>query len=492
MPKIKDKAFETKRSFQGRFKQYGAFSYQSPYNRPLTSRLQLYEKIAMLDPLVEACLDAVCSEVVSTIGEPEHEDPEISSFLRDMVQRMQYNRGHSIHDTLYHMLKTELWGGFKVTEPSFEIWDGMLIDTDMMTYHPSSIIIVPDRKGRLNEGRQSFDGTRTSGIYQQPIHTRPEVKIPLRKAMYTSHQSRFGNYYGRSIISSIYKWHRLKETLIDQMVIALDRFGNPLLWMKVPGRSTGRTKVDPQSGEEYNVSAQEEAQEQLQDLQGDGNVIVLTQNDSDISPEVGTLTTGNDVGTSFLEAISYASEQIAMGLYPPYFLVSDRSKITNDTLIERRVDQFKNLVSSKRDQLVKTFSTKVLWEVVKWNFNRESAKVPPTMSYIQSSRQEQLVDKMQAVKGLTEDGYINPSNEGDWQMVRQMINATPRKMSNRDVTFVKEMLINPKKEKSNDSQRSSTTNAKTKETNPNRGNSNKNGRPTGQTTKQQNPRSVVN
>lgn len=496
MPKVVDKKFETERAVRGKFKQYGSHQHHSPYNRPMTSRLRLYERIAFMDNLVEAGLDAVCNEVISTIGIPQHEDPEIQQFLYDMLQRMQGELGYSLHDCLYHILKTELWAGFQASEAVFDFWDGNLVLDDLVTYHPATLFIVPDKKGRLRENRQTVDGYRKSGIYQQAIETQPEVQLPLGKTLYTAHQARFGNYYGRSVISSIYKWHRLKETLIDMMVIALDRFGNPLLWVRTSNQSTGRTEVNPATGEEYQVSAQQEIEEQMQDLQGDGNVIVLTQSQPDIKPEVGALTTGNDVGTTFLEAIDYASEQIAIGLYPPFFLLSDRTKIDNDTLIERRMDQFKNLVQIKRDKLVNAFCNKILWQIVKYNFNRDSAKTPPTLSYVQASRQEKLVDKMQAVKGLTEDAYINPKNEMDWNMVRQMINATPREMDQKDRQFIEKMLIKPKEKDAgpNSLNRTTTTNTATKKGNPDRGKQGQgtSGRPTGSSNAQSNPRSTGN
>lgn len=491
--RIVDKKFESERATRGKFKQYGTHNYVSAYNRPMVSRLRLYEQIALLDNFVEACLDAVCTEIISTMGVPQHQDPEVAEFLRDMLNRMHEELGYSYHSCLYHMQKTELWGGYQVTEPLFDIYDGKLVLEDLVTYHPSTISIVPDNNGRLREGRKTFNDTRLSGIYQQPIHAKPEVRLPLWKTIYTANQSRFGNYYGRSAISSIYKWHRLKETLIDMMVTTLDRFGNPLLWVRSSNRGTGRTEVNPVTGEEYSVSSQQEVREQMENLDGNGNVILLTQTSDDVKPEVGALTTGNDVGTTFLEAIDYASEQIAIGLYPPFFLISDRTKIgDNDTLIERRMDQFKNLVYMKRNQLEKSFC-RILSQIVRWNFSRESAKIPPTLSHVQSSRQEKLVDKMQAVKGVTEDGYLNPKNEMDWTMVRQMINATSRDMDDKDKEFIQKMLIDPKEKDSNPSQslRSSTTNASTKKSSPSRGKQGKGvqGRPTGSSNKQNNPRS---
>lgn len=491
--KVLDKKFETDRATRGKFKQYGSHTYQSAYNRPMVSRLRLYERIALLDNFVEACFDAVCNEVISTIGMPEHPDPEITNFLYEMLSQMQEDLGYSYHSCLYHMLKTELWGGFQVTEPLFEVRNGKLVLEDLVTYHPSTISIVPDNNGRLREGKKTLNDTRLSGIYQQPTNTSVEVRLPLWKTLYTANHARFGNYYGRSMVSSIYKWHRLKETLIDMMVTSLDRFGNPLLWVRTSNRATGRMETNPSTGEEYSVSAQQEIQEQIEDLDGNGNVIVLTQTDAEMKPEVGALTTGNDVGTTFLEAIDYASEQIAIGLYPPFFLISDRTKIgsSSDTLIERRMDQFKNLVNVKRNQITKVFCKKVLGQIVQWNFSKEAAKITPSLSYVHSSRQEKLVDKMQSIKGLTEDGYLNPMDEVDWRMVRQMVHATPREMEDKDKQFIKKMILDPKEKTTGSSKRESTTNSQTKKTNPDRGRQGQGvkGRPTGSSTKQNNPRS---
>jgi hypothetical protein len=498
--KVINKDFETKRALKGKFKQYGSHipSSHSGFYRPNLSRLRLYERIGLMDNLVEAGLDAVCNEVVGTIGRPAHNDPEITEFLNYMLDRMEDECGYSIHDCFYHMLKTELWAGYQVTEPLFYFHNGKLMLEDLVTYHPSTIIIVPDKNGRLREGRKTHSDYRLSGIYQQSIYSNPEVRIPMWKTLYTAHQARFGNYYGRSIISSIYKWHRLRETLIDMMVIALDRFGNPLLWVRTSNRSMGKTRVNPSTNEEYEVSPQQEVSEQMEELQSGGNMIVLPQSDPDVKPEIGSLTTGNDIGSTFLEAIDYASEQIAIGLYPPFFLLSDRAKTDNDILIERRVDQFKNLVQIKRNQLVKNFCNKVLWPIIKFNFSKSSIDKPPTLSYVQSARQEKLVDKMQAAKGLTEDGYLNPKDESDWAMVREMFGAKSRKMEPKDKQFIEKMLIKPKEKEGmtngSSNNRSSTTNSSTKKTSPSRGKqgSGNKGRPTGSSNSQINPRSSEN
>ena len=117
----------------------------------------------------------------------------------------------------------------------------------------------------------------------------------------------------------------------------------------------------------------------------------------------------------------------------------------------------------------------ILILLVKWNFNRASAKIPPTFARVYSDRSEDRVATMQMVKGLTENGYLNPRNQADWNMVRQMVKLADRTMSPDDAKFIKEMLIEPRKK------------TNTSDVGPN--GAGKAGRATGSTTKQVNSRS---
>ena len=51
---------------------------------------------------------------------------------------------------------------------------------------------------------------------------------------------------------------------------------------------------------------------------------------------------------------------------------------------------------------------------------------------------------MQMVKGLTENGYLNPTNSVDWQMVRQMVRIAERTLDDKDKKFINDMLIVPR------------------------------------------------
>jgi hypothetical protein len=50
---------------------------------------------------------------------------------------------------------------------------------------------------------------------------------------------------------------------------------------------------------------------------------------------------------------------------------------------------------------------------------------------------------MQMVKGLTDTGYLNPTNPQDWDMVRQMVRLSDRKMDADDLRFIQQVVINP-------------------------------------------------
>ena len=82
--------------------------------------------------------------------------------------------------------------------------------------------------------------------------------------------------------------------------------------------------------------------------------------------------------------------------------------------------------------------------LIKLNYNREAANIAPTMPLKQTYRAEDRTALLQIIVGLTNTGYFNPTNEMDWNMVRQMVDSSDRDMTKEDVEFIKAMIITPR------------------------------------------------
>lgn len=439
---VTDRRFESGRALRGHFKQKG--SQRTPYGeiRPATARLREFERVAYQDTVVYAALTYLSKSIVSTIGSITHPDAEIQTFLEYNLQRLEDERGSSWHRIFQDIIFSTFVNGFSVTEKLFTLNDqGQLVLDNLVTYHPSSILIRPDKNGMLNEKKMDYSGYAKSGIYQNPTNLNPEVQLPLWKILYLTHNSTFGNYYGKSVIGPLYKWHKLKEALVDMMASALDRFGNPLLYVSMPSYQTDQVETDPSTGEERPLTTLEVLERQIGNLQSNGNVIFLPQMDATNKPQIGTLTTGNNVGQTFLDAIQYCNEQMVLSIGIPYFLISAELKSGEGT-VERRMENYYSQLEAYRQHLLAPICKQVFSHLVAYNFSRESAKVPPQFSRVHSDRPEDRVATMQVISGLTKHGYFNPRNQMDYEMVRQMVRAGTREQTRDDVKFVDEVLLN--------------------------------------------------
>jgi hypothetical protein len=124
-------------------------------------------------------------------------------------------------------------------------------------------------------------------------------------------------------------------------------------------------------------------------------------------------------------------------------LISDQQSPGNTEARERRMETYYNALDTHRRNLTSVVLRKVMMPLVEWNFSRASAKIPPTFTRVYSDRPEDRVATMQMVKGLTDTGYLNPRNPQDWDMVRQMVRLSNRKMDEEDLKFIEEVVVNP-------------------------------------------------
>jgi hypothetical protein len=403
-----------------------------------------FEQLALFDTTVSYSLFILIDTVLSSLGDIEHPDKEIQEFCRENVDRMGglTDSATSIYKAFYKMIHCNLWAGFSVTENIFKVEDGSLWLDDFITYHPATITLRPDRKGRMIEGKPSMD-TYESGIWQSA--DTGDVKLPMWKCVRLCRSEMYGNYYGVSALESVFKWCALKDALLDMMATALDRFGNPVIALTFPLFNSQQTEIDPETGEEKTLNTQELLERQIlaNQFSGGGNVLLLPQVDEKMKPTAQVLTTGNNVGSTFLEALYNCDREVSKGLYVPYGLSSIDNKVSGD-MSQQQMEMFNRVLRSVYKEAVQPIISQSFHRLIKLNFNRESAKIAPTMPIKQSNRPEDRQYLMQVITGLTNVGYFNPQNETDWTMVRQMVDASDRKMDEKDLKFIKDMIITPR------------------------------------------------
>ena len=444
---VTDTLIKDRRKLRGRLGQVGYLNSAGLEFRPIGARLRLYERMARQDTTLKTALNNLVNIIVGTVGEVVHPDEEVKNFLNYNLAALEDEHGRSWRDCMTELQWTLLWSGYTIGEPLFDLDEGTLRLMDMPTYHPLSIILRPDLQGRLSEGKD----TRTekkSGIYQLPFNVpgKQEILLPQWKTIYMGNDNEYGNWYGHSILSPAYKWYRFKEAITDMFAIALSKLGRRLVWVRSPSYATDQMRVDPSTGIEHAITTLDLIKEQIEADEDFGDVLLMPQQQPEIKPEVGSVPLADQFGEAYLQAIRFA-DQMAVREIIPYFLLADSTEELFDQAIERRMETFYYALEVRRARLLRPIARKALMPLVHWNYARESAKVAPEFTKVFSDRPEDRVATMQMVKGLTELGYLNPTNTVDWGVVRQMVRVAEREMDEKDKKFIKEILIDPHKKK---------------------------------------------
>lgn len=439
---------------RSKMKQIGAqHSHETEYGKaPRFIKLKEYQYVATHDTTVNAVLEIIASTVVSLLGPLEHPDPEIDSYLKYNAGRLTNELGVNSMAFMQEMIISALTTGISVSENLFDVVSGNIFLKDFAHYDPKSIHIRTNIHGRLTEGEASLSGGFKSGVYQSAhslssiVGVSGDINLPLWKINLINHRRRYGNYYGTSAIEPIYKWTLTTDSVADKMIVALDRFGTPITSIVMPVNSTNETSVDPETGEERPLTSIEVVRDTIenQDLRG-GNVILIPMYSKDLKPEIKSITTGNNVGSTFTDTIHFCDLQKARGLLVPLALVGGAKQSTdNESQSERQMEIFHRVVESIYNEMIVPYISQSWHRLIRLMFSRESSKVPPTYPLRKTSRPEERVALMQLITGLTDRGYLVPTNDKDWEMIRDWVAANKREQNPNDLDFINNMLVVPR------------------------------------------------
>jgi hypothetical protein len=429
---ITDRKYNSNLRPRSKLQHLGGNFHYDVMQYPIRERLSIYEDMSRYESVIKFTLNILLNSVIGSLGPIQHPDSDIQNFLNYNIDRLNNIYCIDILSQIKSMAYTTLWAGFSVTEKLYELDNGMILLRDLVQYHPKTITIRTNKKGRLVEGEPAFDLHNTgykSGVFQTGYDT-AEVQLPLWKICYATHGFEFNNYYGSSLLEPCYRWHILKEAYVDMLTLCLDRYGVE--------------SINPATGEVQELSAQDLLEQQIQNTNPqDGNVLFLPFSESDMKPSINTLSASNDLGDTFYKAIRFCEvEQVRSMLIHYGFIESKTGK--DAELSERQIEFFNNVVSSLYSTLIRPICNQVFHNLIIENFSRESAKIPPFFPLRDSSRPETHVARTQMIQGLTELGFFNPTNSSDWAMVREMVDATPRDFEPSDLEFIKKIAINPR------------------------------------------------
>lgn len=381
------------------------------------NRLLEYERAAKTDETIGAGLEFMKLALIASIKEYRHPDAEIQAFVRkaldEMIGTIEYAVGELAESTLTH--------GYSVSEILWKLVDGKIQIDELMNYHPASILIIPNVQGRLVD-RQALDNPwytppapiSHTGIWQIGVDGASYNHLPLNKVCLTVHGKRSGIYTGTSAIQRVYKNWMLKDIVLEMYNVALDRYGTPIAYAVVPAGVTPDLINDPQTGKTRNMTIREAAETAMAQMHR-GTALVFQRPSMQDDIKIDTLTTGNNFGSVFLDAINYYNKAIFRGLLIPQLLLEEGSAgLSNPGQTHWNV--FKLMIRALAKEIVTPFCEQVIGRMIQYNFKNSHPgqfiiePFDPAVSAIMAA----VFDK------LVKNGYLNPSDEDDLNEVREL------------------------------------------------------------------------
>lgn len=407
--------------------------------KPHYYQLAAWDEARRKEPIIKDGIDKIVLSVISKIGDYVHPDPSVNDFVNANL--------HSLKRWVAELTSSSYWSGFGVSEIIWERREGpkgidqVWID-DIISYHPSQVEFKLNLHGRLTHGEKLPTDTLRTGIWvpspPDTVAYKPRsdsdkngnrIRLPRSKVIHTCLGGEGNNPYGTSQLIPVLQYHLFKEAFKDMMAVALDRYGTPLIYAVVPPQSTSEQVQEP-DGSLRSKSYREVVAESLSDLRSE-TAIVFEQINKDHPVKLEALTTGNNYADAFKEAIDMCDHNMMVGLGIPNLIVRDtRSGLGSGSSAENQVQMFHTFISSIFDVVINDFINYAITQLISYNFDIRNRSLSSSKGHIKKIpfRFADLLVLGDVIKNWTELGYINPSNQEDFNQVRSYLELPQRKV----------------------------------------------------------------
>jgi 8-oxo-dGTP pyrophosphatase MutT (NUDIX family) len=247
-------------------------------------------------------------------------------------------------------------------------------------------------------------------------------KIPVSKTCVITHNQRHGNVYGESSIRRVYKHWKYKDAILEMWATALDRYGTPVTWMKVPRLPTGRVIQDPyaEGGVREEMMA-DSASAAIAGIHG-GTGLVVENPDPNNDVDLGTLTTGNNYGTSFMDYLNHIDRAVYRGLLIPQTIFHENAGGGINNTSKTHFEVFKLMIRALYMQFVEPFVEQVIGRLIRYNFNETDPGYFEFLPF-DASMADLLATMLEKMVNM---GAVDTSDLSDLNMVRSMVGLSPR------------------------------------------------------------------
>lgn len=373
---------------------------------PDALKIMDYERMLDTDETVAQGFDFLTLGVLVKLGEYDHENPKIKDFINEQFERMKGSLYLASQEIL-----SAIWAGFSVTEINYALENGKTVLDSLCTYHPFGIYFNVDDKGKLLD----------MGVKQYLI-TGSHVDIPTNKCIIYTHNSRFGNLYGKSAFKRVYKDWLLKDPILKMMARALDKFGTPLIVAMVP---EGEINDPDKPGEK--VQQLDYVLRILDDLQSQ-EAIAMT-NSGENKADVKTLTNGGTgVGEAFISALNYVNKMIYRGLLLPS-LIGDEGSKGSYSLGQKHFDTFQSVLDSIYENLTDVLIDQLVRRLIEFNFGTQNNYGKFPQRKLSDENKEIL---MKIFSDAVDRGILDSDDQADLDYMRTSLDIPPKKIQKTD------------------------------------------------------------
>ena len=403
---------------------------------PHPYQLAVWDYVRKREPIISDGLDKMVLSVLAKIGSYNHPNPDIKKFVRA-------NLNNRVRTWIENITYTMLWSGKSVSEIIWERrYDGntrQLWIQDIINYHTSQVILRLNNYGALTHGEKVLNSQFNTGVWvPRPILTEDNkaykvskdctgshIRLAKDKLIIVTYKSEGNNPHGTPAIYAAVDFSLYKEAFRDMYSIALDRYGTPLMYFIVPATQTTED-VEEQDGTIRKKMFREALQEEVQGLSS-GSVLILERQGNKDAPEpkVAALTTGNNFGDSFVNAINLCDQNMLHALGIPNLIIRDEGRgLGSGGSAERQLEIFDMAITQIAIKVGQALVDQLIKPLIQYNFSSILVSDADDGGYFTIKPMRYVDYKVIAdsAKTLTEAGIINPIiNEKDRRHFRNLL-----------------------------------------------------------------------
>lgn len=309
------------------------------------------------DGQVHAGLSAIKYPVLSSEYSLIGDDDRTVQFVKDNL--------NTIYRRLLKSLLRSLDYGFSVCEIVYETRGDRIYVEDIVELHPDDIRFILDDYGYITD-----------------VEVRREILIPAEKCIIYSHDSEFGNPYGRSRLLPAYQFWRTKELIYLFTNRYYERKGNPPTVIQYPAGTKYYSDDSDILDEVLDIGAKlmENAVVAVPNLRdGFGNELWSIQHLMDDAR-----------GKMFIDYLEHLNKMILRSLIVPERVISQDVAVGSYSMAKVHLDIFLLSEDGLISEIAKCINEQLIKPLVELNF-RERTDIPQLHIEKLSQQNKQLL-----------------------------------------------------------------------------------------------------